>query len=89
MILAILWYSSLGLVLGSWPVALGTMPQIGHWIRLFFIMLLFLGIDSAFSFMGAFLTVLHDTKFNKGRKWATVGLAMCAFLFSESCLHLF
>lgn len=45
-------YKSFGLVFGSWPVALGTLPGGKHWVRLFFIMLFLLGIDSAFSFLG-------------------------------------
>lgn len=77
-------YSSFGLVFGSWPVALGTLPGGQHWIRLFFIMLFMLGIDSAFSFMEAFLTVLHDTKLfhNVDRKRASLVLTACAFLLS-------
>mmetsp|Transcript_18368 Transcript_18368/g.31067 ORF Transcript_18368/g.31067 Transcript_18368/m.31067 type:complete len:656 (+) Transcript_18368:178-2145(+) len=77
-------YSSFGLVFGSWPVALGTLPGGQHWIRLFFIMLFMLGIDSAISFMEAFLTVLHDTKLfhNVDRKRASLVLTACAFLLS-------
>merc|ERR1712060_614288 len=41
-------FSSFGLVFGSYPVALGTLPGGTHWIRLFFVMLFLLGIDSAF-----------------------------------------
>ncbi len=69
---------------GSWPVALGTLPGGAHWIRLFFIMLFMLGIDSAFSFMEAFLTVLHDTKMfhNVDRKRASLVLTSSAFLLS-------
>jgi len=75
-------YSSFELVFGSWPVALGTVTGREHFVRLFFVMLFFLGIDSAFSFMEAFLTVLHDSKLNLDRKWASIGLAVSAFLFS-------
>ncbi|KAL7527182.1 hypothetical protein ACHAXR_002752, partial [Thalassiosira sp. AJA248-18] len=77
-------YAGFGLVFGSWPVALGTLPGGEHWIRLFFIMLFLLGIDSAFSFMEGFLTVAQDTKLlhNVDRKKLSFGLAMLAFLFS-------
>ena len=77
-------YVSFGLVFGSWPVALGTLPGGEHWIRLFFVMLFLLGIDSAFSFMEGFLTVLKDTKLfaNVDRKILSFGTALCAFLFS-------
>ena len=47
-------------------------------------MLFLLGIDSAFSFVEGFLTVLQDTKLfcNVPRKIATGVLAIMAFLFS-------
>mmetsp|Transcript_13506 Transcript_13506/g.20311 ORF Transcript_13506/g.20311 Transcript_13506/m.20311 type:complete len:301 (-) Transcript_13506:231-1133(-) len=47
-------------------------------------MLFMLGIDSAISFMEAFLTVLHDTKLfhNVDRKRASLVLAACSFLLS-------
>jgi SNF family Na+-dependent transporter len=77
-------YSGFGLVFGSWPVALGTLPGGEHWIRLFFFMLFLLGIDSAFSFMEASLTVLADTKLfqHVERKKASFVLTMVAFLLS-------
>jgi len=53
-------FSGFGLVFGSFPVALGTLPGGEHWIRLFFVMLFLLGIDSAFSFVEAFLVCLQD-----------------------------
>jgi SNF family Na+-dependent transporter len=77
-------YVSFGLVFGSWPVALGTLPGGEHWIRLFFVMLFLLGIDSAFSFLEGFLTVLHDTELLKNvpRKVLCLVMSVCAFLFS-------
>ena len=82
--MADLEYASFGLVFGSWPVALGTLPGGEHWIRLFFVMLFLLGIDSAFSFMEGFLTVLQDTKLchNVNRKLLSLGIALLAFLLS-------
>lgn len=62
----------------------GTLPGGEHWIRLLFVMLFLLGIDSAFSFMEGFLTVLGDTKaFSKvNRKLTSFVLATVAFLLS-------
>lgn len=77
-------YVSFGLVFGSWPVALGTLPGGEHWIRLFFVMLFLLGIDSAFSLMEGVLTVMQDSHyFSKvNRKLLSLGISVCAFLFS-------
>lgn len=79
-----LQFASFGLVFGSWPVALGTLPGGEHWIRLLFVMLFLLGIDSAFSFMEAFLAVLLDTTgFERvSRKVLVVYLSLSGFLFS-------
>ncbi|KAL7504516.1 hypothetical protein ACHAXN_002146, partial [Cyclotella atomus] len=77
-------YSSFGLVFGSWPVTLGTLPGGEHWIRLLFVMLFLLGIDSAFFFLEGFLTVLADTKAfsNVDRKITSFVLTTVAFLLS-------
>merc|ERR1712176_961624 len=50
-----------GLVFGSFPVALSTLPGGNHWIRVFYLMLFLLGIDSAFSFMDACLVSFNDS----------------------------
>ena len=70
-------------------MALGTLPGGEHWIRLFFVMLFLLGIDSAVSFMEGFLTVVQDTRLyhnaNKkiaNRKVVTAVVALFAFLLS-------
>lgn len=54
-------YAGFGLVFGTWPVVFNTLPGGIHWVRLIFFNLFLLGIDSAFAFMEAFITVLHDT----------------------------
>ena len=76
--------SGFGLVFGSWPVTLGTLPGGEHWIRLLFVMLFLLGIDSAFSFLEGFLTVLGDTQaFHKVDRKITSGVvALVAFVLS-------
>ena len=59
-------------------------PTAQHWIRLFFFMLFLLGLDSAFSFMEGFLTVLQDAKFfrNVDRRVLSLAIALVAFLLS-------
>jgi solute carrier family 6 GABA transporter-like protein 1 len=54
-------YSGLGLVFGTWPVVLATLPGGEHWVRLLFFNLFLLGIDSAFALVEACLTVCKDT----------------------------
>lgn len=49
------------LMFATFPVALSTLPGYGHWERLLFVALFMLGIDSAFSFVEAVTTVLHDS----------------------------
>ena len=53
---------SFALVFGSWPVVLSRLPGGIHWVRLLFINLMLLGIDSAFALLEGVLTVCHDTK---------------------------
>lgn len=77
-------FSGFGLVFGSWPVVLGNLPGGQHWIRVLFVMLFTLGIDSAFSFMEGFLICISDTAFlgRFDRKYTSLGLTAVAFLFS-------
>eukprot|EP00929_Paragymnodinium_shiwhaense_P009184 TRINITY_DN113248_c0_g1_i1.p1 TRINITY_DN113248_c0_g1~~TRINITY_DN113248_c0_g1_i1.p1 ORF type:complete len:614 (-),score=61.21 TRINITY_DN113248_c0_g1_i1:216-2057(-) len=48
------------LMFGTLPVALSTLPGAGHWERLCFIVVLLLGIDSAFSLVEAVVAVIQD-----------------------------
>ena len=54
-------YSGFGLVFGTLPVVFNKLPGGIHWVRLIFFNLFLLGIASAFAFLEAFVTVLHDT----------------------------
>lgn len=53
-------YGGFSLVFGTWPVVFNRIGGI-HWVRLIFFNLFLLGIDSAFAFLEAFITVMHDT----------------------------
>lgn len=77
-------YASFDLVFGTWPVVLNTLPGGIHWVRLIFFTLILLGIDSAFAFLEAFVTVLHDTVFFEkvSRMKLSLGMAVVGFLFS-------
>ena len=65
-------------------VVLGTLPGGEHWVRLLFLDLFLLGIDSAFAFLEAISTVVSDTVFFQDTaKWkVTLGLCTIGFLFS-------
>jgi SNF family Na+-dependent transporter len=51
----------LGLVFGTWPVVLATLPGGEHWVRLLFFNLFLLGIDSAFALVEAALSICRDS----------------------------
>lgn len=66
-----------GLVFGSLPAVLSTLPGSGHWERLFFITLIFLGIDSAFALTEAVVTVFHDSFLFRRLPKAIVVFGVC------------
>lgn len=79
--------SSFGLVFGTWPVVLGSLPGGIHWIRLLFVNLFLLGIDSAFSFIEALVTCAQDTaKFRNTPKWLITAV-FCGVGFLLSLLY--
>jgi hypothetical protein len=77
-------YSGFGLVFGTWPVVFNELPGGIHWVRLLFFDLFLLGIDSAFAFQEAFITVLKDTiYFEHVARWKlALGMSLVGFLFS-------
>mmetsp|Transcript_2640 Transcript_2640/g.5567 ORF Transcript_2640/g.5567 Transcript_2640/m.5567 type:complete len:704 (-) Transcript_2640:111-2222(-) len=69
-------YESFGLVFGTWPVVLNTLPGGVHWVRLLFVDLFLLGLDSAFSLLEGVLTVVRDTvRFQDKSKFVVAGVA--------------
>lgn len=80
-------YKGFGLVFGSWPVVLGTLSGGEHWIRLFFLMLFMLGVDSAFSFVEAFLTVLQDAPIFKGVARWKLCMLLCTVAWLLSFIY--
>jgi len=68
-------FRSFGLVFGTWPVVLASLPGGIHWVRLMFLNLILLGIDSAFSILEGVTTVMKDTSFFKDTpKWIITGI---------------
>lgn len=80
-------YSGFGLVFGTWPVVLGTMPGGIHWVRILFFDLFLLGLDSLFSMLEAVMTVARDTQWFKNvPKWK-VSAVCCWIAFLYSLLY--
>lgn len=77
-------YGGFSLVFGTWPVVLNTLPGGVHWVRLLFIDLFLLGIDSAFAFVEAITTVLLDTTYCQNMpKWmGAAGFCVSGFILS-------
>lgn len=70
-----------GLMFGTFPAALSSLPGGGHWERLLFITLILLGIDSAFALTEAVVTVLQDSLFLRKvpKAFIVLGVCLCAF----------
>ena len=77
-------YGGFSLVFGTWPVVFNTFRGGILWVRLLFINLFLLGIDSAFSIIEAPIAVVLDHVGLKGiAKWKVVLVFIAtAFLFS-------
>eukprot|EP00592_Proboscia_alata_P023477 CAMPEP_0194407786 /NCGR_PEP_ID=MMETSP0176-20130528/5758_1 /TAXON_ID=216777 /ORGANISM="Proboscia alata, Strain PI-D3" /LENGTH=625 /DNA_ID=CAMNT_0039207587 /DNA_START=80 /DNA_END=1960 /DNA_ORIENTATION=+ len=82
-------FTSFGLVFGTWPVVLATLPGGMHWVRLLFLNLILLGLDSAFSILEGVVTVMGDTTFFKDKpKWvvtlifSVIGF-VCSLLYAN------
>jgi len=73
-----------GLVFGTWPVVFSTFKGGEHWVRLLFLNLILLGIDSAFSLLEGCVTCLKDTALCKNTpKWIVcAGVCIPGFFLS-------
>jgi solute carrier family 6 GABA transporter-like protein 1 len=76
-----------GLLFGSYPVVLATLPGGQHWVRLLFITLFMLGIDSAFALLEAVLTVLKDTRIVGHYPTWGIALVTCVLSFVFGLLY--
>lgn len=76
--------SGFGLVFGLWPLVFSTFNGGAHWVRLLFLNLILLGIDSAFSLLEGVVTCLMDTTlFKDTPKWLVSGvICVIGFLLS-------
>jgi len=75
------------LIFGVFPAALATLPGGIHWVRLLFLFMFLLGIDSGFALCQAVFTVAHDTKpLRHVVRWK-LALATCIFGFLCGLLY--
>lgn len=72
------------LLFGTYPVVFGKLPGGIHWVRLLFITMFLLGIDSGFGLLEGALTAAADTVYlSKFKKWQLAGiLSVFGFAFS-------
>ncbi|CEL92094.1 unnamed protein product [Vitrella brassicaformis CCMP3155] len=76
-----------GLVFTAYPVALSLLPGSHVWCVLFFLTLVLLGIDSAFSLIEASVTALMDSiVLRRVKRWRVV-TAMCLAGLAVSCVY--
>jgi len=77
-------YKGFSLVFGTWPVVFGSFVGGVHWVRLLFLFLFLLGIDSGFGLLEGSLTALADTAFLAGYKKYQISacMALCGWLLS-------
>ncbi|ESO90311.1 hypothetical protein LOTGIDRAFT_123645 [Lottia gigantea] len=80
-----------GLVFIVYPEAISTLPGSTIWALIFFLMLITLGLDSAFGGLESPLTGLKDEckklrKFHFSREFLTLCVVGSAFIFSLPCL---
>eukprot|EP01083_Nonionella_stella_P087142 242294_1 len=87
------WYDakSLGLVFAAYPVAISTFEGANFFGVIFYLCLVLLGIDSAFSLIEAISTVIYDSDLNKRLQLTRpkITATMCGLGFLGSCLFCF
>lgn len=80
-------FGGFGLVFGTWPVVFSTFSGGEHWVRLLFLNLVLLGIDSAFSLLEGVVTCLKDTTLCKDTAKWKISAAVCVPGFLLSLIY--
>lgn len=75
------------LLFGTYPTVLATLPGGVHWIRLLFLTLFLLGIDSAFALVEAVLTVMKNSTFAVNTPRIMIVGGTCIFGFACGILY--
>lgn len=81
-------YGGFSLVFGTWPVVLGGLPGGIYWVRVLFLDLFLLGIDSGFAILEGVITCVADcVRFQDTPRWKIVGVwstlgFLCSLLYA-------
>lgn len=77
-----------GLIFGALPAVLSTLPGSIHLVRLFFFTLFLLGLDSAFGFLEAVVSVVKDSELGRNRDKKTITGALCFLGFISGIIYM-
>jgi hypothetical protein len=80
-------YAGFSLVFGTWPVVFNDFNNGIHWVRLLFFTLFLLGIDSAFAFQEAIISVLRDTVYLQHTPRWKIALGLCTTGYCFSLIY--
>jgi hypothetical protein len=81
-------YSGPAFLFGAYPAALSTIPGGLHWIRLLFLSLIMLGLDSAFALVEAVASLIEDSQYaNAVPSKRVLVAAICAVGFLGGLIY--
>lgn len=80
-------YGGFSLVFGTWPVVLGGLSGGIHWVRLLFLNLFLLGIDSNFALLEGPLTAILDSVYFKNTSRAKMSALLCFIAWGLSIIY--
>jgi len=78
-------FDGFGLLFGTWPVVFCYLPGGIHWVRLLFVNLFFLGIDSAVAAVETAVTMMQDTQYFQN---TPRGLLVIYYIVPTFCMGL-
>lgn len=76
-----------GLIFGALPAVLSTLPGGIHLVRVLFFTLFLLGLDSAFGFTEAIITVIKDSELGKDKNPKIITGAVCFLGFLSGIIY--
>lgn len=76
-------HSGAAFLFGAYPAALSTVPGGLHWVRMLFLSLIMLGLDSAFALVAGVASLVEDSQFRKdvpSKQIVVAGICFIGFL---------